>query len=298
MPQCRGARIGGRRGRGAGRTQPEEQPAVQAAKSIATVTRTPVKPQIVPNKLSIEAKHLSDFRKYNLEMFDLSMDDPTKAHMWLTSIETIFRYMKCPNDQKGDMTVEQYDEEFDMVSHFAPDVVRNEAAKTDKVLDISLHERADSSKATARGSTLVRKRKVELQRTVAPQRNLRLETIEDYLEQDFSFLVGKSFYHYSSEGRASWHYGDRHPPPRDINFAIELEPDTAPISGAPYRMTPTELKELKVQLQELVDKSFIRPIFIDDILVYSKKEVEHEEHLHQVLETLSYMLSFLSVRFG
>ncbi|KAA0040395.1 gag protease polyprotein [Cucumis melo var. makuwa] len=51
----------------------------------------------------------------------------------------------------------------------------------------------------------------------------------------------------------------RHPPPRDINFAIELKPDTAPISGASYRMTPIMLKELKVQLQELVDKSFIRP---------------------------------------
>ena len=32
-----------------------------------------------------------------------------------------------------------------------------------------------------------------------------------------------------------------------------------PISQAPYRMTPTELKELKTQLQELVDKGFIQP---------------------------------------
>ncbi|KAA0060555.1 hypothetical protein E5676_scaffold420G00740 [Cucumis melo var. makuwa] len=51
----------------------------------------------------------------------------------------------------------------------------------------------------------------------------------------------------------------RLPPPREIDFAIELEPDTAPISRAPYRMTPAELKELKVQLQELLDKGFIRP---------------------------------------
>ncbi|KAL0554351.1 hypothetical protein IC582_008270 [Cucumis melo] len=49
------------------------------------------------------------------------------------------------------------------------------------------------------------------------------------------------------------------PPPREIDFAIELEPDTAPISRAPYRMAPAELKELKVQLQELLDKGFIRP---------------------------------------
>ncbi|KAA0057110.1 pol protein [Cucumis melo var. makuwa] len=162
------------------------------------------------------------------------------------------------------------------------------------------------------------------------------------------------------------------PPPREIDFAIELEPGTAPISRAPYRMAPTELKVLKVQLQKLLDKGFIRPsvlpwgaqvlfvkkkdgsmhlcidyrelnkvtvknlyslpriddlfdqlqgatvfskidlrsgyhqlritdsdipktlfvpdmgitIFIDDILIYSKTEAEHEEHLHQVLETL------------
>jgi len=36
-------------------------------------------------------------------------------------------------------------------------------------------------------------------------------------------------------------------------------PGTAPISIAPYRMAPTELKELKIQLQELLDKGFIRP---------------------------------------
>ncbi|KAA0053104.1 ty3-gypsy retrotransposon protein [Cucumis melo var. makuwa] len=49
------------------------------------------------------------------------------------------------------------------------------------------------------------------------------------------------------------------PPPRKIDFAIKLEPDTAPISRAPYRMAPAELKELKVQLQELLDKGFVRP---------------------------------------
>ncbi|KAA0057168.1 pol protein [Cucumis melo var. makuwa] len=48
-------------------------------------------------------------------------------------------------------------------------------------------------------------------------------------------------------------------PPREIDFAIELEPDTAPISRAPYRMAQAELKKLKVQLQELLDKGFIRP---------------------------------------
>ncbi|KAA0035418.1 ty3-gypsy retrotransposon protein [Cucumis melo var. makuwa] len=149
------------------------------------------------------------------------------------------------------------------------------------------------------------------------------------------------------------------PPHREVEFVIELESSTVPISRAPYRMAPAELKELKVQLQELLDKGFIRPsvspwgapvlfvkkkdgsmrlcidyrelnkgatvfskidlrsgyhqlrikdgdvpktafrsrvfrefldtfviVFIDDILIYSKTEAEHEEHLRIVLQTL------------
>jgi hypothetical protein len=49
------------------------------------------------------------------------------------------------------------------------------------------------------------------------------------------------------------------PPDRDIEFAIELQPGTAPISKRPYRMPPAELAELKKQLQELLDKGFIHP---------------------------------------
>jgi hypothetical protein len=49
------------------------------------------------------------------------------------------------------------------------------------------------------------------------------------------------------------------PPDRDIEFAIELQPGTAPISKRPYRMPPAELAKLKQQLQELLDKGFIRP---------------------------------------
>ena len=49
------------------------------------------------------------------------------------------------------------------------------------------------------------------------------------------------------------------PTPRKIDFALELEPDTTSISRAPYRMALAELKELKVQLQELLDKGCIQP---------------------------------------
>ena len=46
---------------------------------------------------------------------------------------------------------------------------------------------------------------------------------------------------------------------REIDFPIDLVPGTTPISLPPYRMAPTELRELKAQLQELVGGGFIRP---------------------------------------
>ena len=49
------------------------------------------------------------------------------------------------------------------------------------------------------------------------------------------------------------------PPDREIEFTIELVPGTTPISKAPYRMAPTELTELKTQLQELLNKGLIQP---------------------------------------
>ena len=49
------------------------------------------------------------------------------------------------------------------------------------------------------------------------------------------------------------------PPQRVVDFCIELHPGTPPISMTPHRMVPTELQELRVQLQELLDKGFIRP---------------------------------------
>ena len=48
------------------------------------------------------------------------------------------------------------------------------------------------------------------------------------------------------------------PPHRDIDFVIELHLGTSPISMTPHRMALVELKELKVQLYELLDKGFIR----------------------------------------
>nr|GFD30725.1 putative reverse transcriptase domain-containing protein [Tanacetum cinerariifolium] len=49
------------------------------------------------------------------------------------------------------------------------------------------------------------------------------------------------------------------PPPRQVEFQINLVPGVAPVAYAPYRLAPSEMKELAKQLQELSEKGFIRP---------------------------------------
>ncbi|XP_068319946.1 uncharacterized protein [Pyrus communis] len=63
-------------------------------------------------------------------------------------------------------------------------------------------------------------------------------------------------------------------PDRDVEFTIDLLPYTNHKSLTPYRMAPAELRELKIQLHELVDK------------VYSKSKSEHVRHLTLVLKRL------------
>ncbi|XP_040944275.1 uncharacterized protein [Gossypium hirsutum] len=115
------------------------------------------------------------------------------------------------------------------------------------------------------------------------------------------------------------------PPDREVEFAIEVYPGIAPISVPPYRISPTELKELKLKVKEsdvpktalhtryghyeflvmpfgltnapaafmdLMNRIFqlyldqFVVVFIDDILVYSKSESEHDQHIRIVLQIL------------
>jgi hypothetical protein len=67
------------------------------------------------------------------------------------------------------------------------------------------------------------------------------------------------------------------PPERSIEFKIELQPSTALIAKAPYKMSPVELKELKIQLQGLLDKGYIHPSISPwgcSVLFVEKKDKE------------------------
>ncbi|GJU25991.1 putative reverse transcriptase domain-containing protein [Tanacetum coccineum] len=61
------------------------------------------------------------------------------------------------------------------------------------------------------------------------------------------------------------------PPARPVEFQIDLIPGAAPVARAPYRLAPSEMKELSEQLQELSDKGFIRPSFGSPSLICQKE---------------------------
>jgi len=68
------------------------------------------------------------------------------------------------------------------------------------------------------------------------------------------------------------------PPERPVEFRIDLVPGAAPIAMAPYRLAPPEMQELSTQLQELLDKGFIRPSSSPwgaPILFVKKKDWSH-----------------------
>ncbi|GJV67057.1 putative reverse transcriptase domain-containing protein [Tanacetum coccineum] len=62
-----------------------------------------------------------------------------------------------------------------------------------------------------------------------------------------------------SEWKSRKRQSQSFPPARPVEFQIDLTPGAAPVARAPYRLAPSEMKELSEQLQELSDKGFIRP---------------------------------------
>ncbi|GKB96877.1 putative reverse transcriptase domain-containing protein [Tanacetum coccineum] len=75
----------------------------------------------------------------------------------------------------------------------------------------------------------------------------------------------------------------RLPPPRQVEFRIDLVPRATPIARAPYRLAPSKMRELAVQLQELLEKGFIHS---SSSSWGVPDEEEHGNHLKIILELL------------
>ncbi|TYK21849.1 gag protease polyprotein [Cucumis melo var. makuwa] len=103
MPPRRGAHRGGRGGRGrrAGHVQPEVQPVAQATDPAAPVTHADLAAMEQRFRdLIMQMREQQQPAPPALAPAPVVPQDPTKARMWLSSLETIFWYMKCPEDQK------------------------------------------------------------------------------------------------------------------------------------------------------------------------------------------------------
>nr|GEY59031.1 hypothetical protein [Tanacetum cinerariifolium] len=87
------------------------------------------------------------------------------------------------------------------------------------------------------------------------------------VEQEAVIVCGKKVVHVPYKNKTLVVEGDRvflddlpgFPPPRQVEFRIDLVPGAAPVARASYWLAPSEMKELAKQLQELSEKGFIRP---------------------------------------
>ncbi|KAA0031929.1 gag-protease polyprotein [Cucumis melo var. makuwa] len=131
MPPRRGARRGGRggRGRGAGRVQPKVQPVAQATDLVALVTHADL--AAMEQRYCLVGDDRENARGDVGQITWQQFKESFYAKFFSTSLRDAKR-QEFLNLEQDDMTVEQYDAEFDMLSRFAPEMIAAEAARADK----------------------------------------------------------------------------------------------------------------------------------------------------------------------
>ncbi|TYK06207.1 pol protein [Cucumis melo var. makuwa] len=253
----------GGRGRGAGRVQPVAQ---------ATNPATPV----------------TDANLVAME----SVEDPTKAQMWLSSVETIFRYMKCLDNQK--ITWEQFKKSFYAKFCSASLRKRVDLRTTKGRLSSRLYSAAEELeirtcfKCRQEGHTVDRCSMrltgvAQNQGAGAPQQGKIFATNKSEAKKAVTVMTGmdwlvansasidcshREVVFNPSTGTSFKFKGSRNSsitqsdlsyekllglsPHREIDFAIELEPGTISISKAPYRM-PSRVERAEARVLSKID---------------------------------------------
>ncbi|CAL2228371.1 unnamed protein product [Prunus armeniaca] len=181
---------------------------------------------------SYESSEIKRVKELGAREF-LGSTDPAEAESWFTDVERIFEVLECPNGDR--VRLATFLLKITLRSPGQPKVIfRGER----RVLPTCLISAIIAKKLLQKGCKGYLAHIIDIREIT-----LNLEDIPvvreflDVFPDDLPVL----------------------PPEREIEFSIELLPGTNLIYQIPYRMAPTELRELKTQLQELVDMGFIRP---------------------------------------
>ncbi|KAL5551405.1 hypothetical protein UlMin_001581 [Ulmus minor] len=141
------------------------------------------------------------------------------------------------NLKQGSMTVIEAINKFEQLSRLCPHMLRTEEDRLKQMMDINQPQRRNSQNRPACqkcGKTHQGECRARNPNIPKPE---EIAVVQEFLDVFPEELPGI-------------------PPEREISFEIELLLGSAPVSKAPYRMAPAELKELQIQLQELLDKGY------------------------------------------